>query len=317
MLDKTFAKRVQVYKFTGTLYVCRRVTNAGAIVAWAKSQGFKTTIDPDDMHVTIAYSKEELDWPPARKSHIELSPTQAGREVKRLGDKGAVVLCFNSKILTRRWHVLCGYGASWDYKEYTPHITISYRVPASFDLSKVKPYAGAIILGSEEFSEVDEDVKHVEKLHEALSTLRKHVPFSKALAHYHNVPSYKCGLVKADKSLGLIFGWAIISCEDGKPYYDIQGDHIPESSMLEASTDFMLNHRAMKVMHEGKKVGKVVFAWPMTEEIAQAMGIEGKRTGLMIAVKPDNPNVIQRFKDRKYTGFSIGGNRLVDEDVVE
>ena len=45
-----------------TLYVRRDVLNGDEIAAWAKSQGFETTL-VDYMHVTIAYSKTKLEWP--------------------------------------------------------------------------------------------------------------------------------------------------------------------------------------------------------------------------------------------------------------
>lgn len=116
--------------------------------------------------------------------------------------------------------------------------------------------------------------------------------------------------------LGLVFGWAIVCKERGHPYFDTQGDHIPEDSMLKAATDFMMHKRDLKVMHKGKRVGTVVFAWPVTKDIAKAMGLDGTRTGLMIGVKPDNPTIMDRFRDGQYTGFSIGGNRLIDEPVT-
>lgn len=310
MAGLTAGAPCKLRKRTDTLYVCRRVVNADAIIAWAKSQGFATALKPDDLHVTVAYSKAPLAWPTPRKSYIVMGASPTGREIKELGDKGAAVLCFHSDLLSQRWQALRQLGASWDYDSYKPHVTISYKAPDGLDLAAVKPYAGELVLGPEEFDEVKENVEHVEKV-------TPPVTFSGALAQYDvvQVQKYDCTLIKADKDLGLIFGWAIVSTEDGEPYYDVQGDHIPEDSMLEAAADFMLKHRTMKVMHSGKKVGSVVFAWPMTEEIADAMGISSNRTGLMIAVKPDNPNVIARFKDKQYTGFSIGGNRLIDEDV--
>ena len=45
-----------------TLYVSRRVLNAGAIIDWAKDQGFETTLPAEDLHVTIAYSRTPVDW---------------------------------------------------------------------------------------------------------------------------------------------------------------------------------------------------------------------------------------------------------------
>jgi hypothetical protein len=124
---------------------------------------------------------------------------------------------------------------------------------------------------------------------------------------------------KVDEALGLVFGWAIVSKENGENYFDLQGDHIPEDAMLKAATDFMQNSRMAGDMHEraeGEPVesGTVVFAFPLTTDIAKAMGIETKKTGLMIAMRPD-PDVLGKFKSGEYTGFSIGGNRGVDEEV--
>src|SRR5690606_28146793 len=44
------------------LYVHRKVKNAAEIIAWAKSQGFATTLPAEDMHVTIAFSRAPVDW---------------------------------------------------------------------------------------------------------------------------------------------------------------------------------------------------------------------------------------------------------------
>jgi hypothetical protein len=311
-------KRATKRRVPTPVYVCRYLINTDDIVAWAKSQGFPTTIDPKDLHVTIAYSRQPIDWPTPQNNRLVMRPSD-NRLVERLGDKGAVVLRFNSPLLTGRWKEIRAAGASWDHgDQYKPHITISYRVAPDFDLGSVEPYSGPLIFGPERVKPLEENIEHVEKLREILNIVPgSAASFSKALRLYHQPnQAIQCQLLKAEnKKLGLIFGWAIISSENGQPYYDTQGDHIPDDSMLRAATEFMESKRTMKIMHGGKKVGTVVFAWPMTPEIAQAMGVKGNRTGLMIAVKPDNPNVLERFRNSQYTGFSIGGNRLIDEDA--
>lgn len=122
-------------------------------------------------------------------------------------------------------------------------------------------------------------------------------------------------VAKVDDGLGIVFGYAIVCKEGGEPYFDSQGDHIPEDSMLQAAVDFMQHSRAAKAMHDGEAIGDA-WVFPLTEDIAKALEIETKRTGLLIAMKPD-ADTLKAYKSGKYTGFSIGGVRVQDEDVPE
>jgi len=121
-------------------------------------------------------------------------------------------------------------------------------------------------------------------------------------------------VLKVDSSLGLVIGWAIVSTVEGQPYFDLQGDHIPEEAMLKAASDFMENSRVAGHMHKVEERGSVVFAFPMTKDIAEAFDISIPKTGLMIAMKPDK-DMLDKFKNGELTGFSIGGKRGEDEEV--
>ena len=122
---------------------------------------------------------------------------------------------------------------------------------------------------------------------------------------------------KVDDTLGLVFGWAIICKQNGEDYFDTQGDHIPEDAMLDAATDFMLNSRMAKDMHKsnGELPGSVVFAFPMTSDVAKSFGIVTNKTGLLIAMKPESDEILEKYRTGEYTGFSIGGRRIEDEEV--
>ncbi|MNT97626.1 hypothetical protein D3C72_2399890 [compost metagenome] len=72
--------------------------------------------------------------------------------------EGAVVLAFNSSDLSWRHMSLREIGASWDYPEYQPHITITYNL-GDVDVSKVEPYRGEIILGAEVFKPIKQNWK--------------------------------------------------------------------------------------------------------------------------------------------------------------
>lgn len=120
-------------------------------------------------------------------------------------------------------------------------------------------------------------------------------------------------IMKVDDSLGLVFGWAIVCKEFGEDYFDLHEDHIPEDAMLKAATDFMEKSQVAKEMHEGDPVGQILFAFPLTEDIAKSFGLHTNRTGLMIAMKPSSDEVLEKFRSGEYTGFSIGGTRIDDE----
>lgn len=139
-----------------TLYVRRNVLNTKAIIRWAKSQGFKTTLPADDLHVTITYSRRPVDWMKMGSSwddEVKI-PRGGARLMEKFGE--ARVLLFTSNMLYWRHQEMVDQGASWDHPEYQPHITISYD-PDSPDLANVEPYRGEIILGPEIFEEVNED----------------------------------------------------------------------------------------------------------------------------------------------------------------
>ena len=123
-------------------------------------------------------------------------------------------------------------------------------------------------------------------------------------------------VAKVDDRLGLVMGFAIVCSQDGEPYFDKQGDHIPENSMLKAALDFMEHSQVACDMHEGGQAGTVVFAWPMTADIAKAFEVEAAKTGLMIAMRPDE-DMMTKFQSGELTGFSIGGLRIEDEELAD
>lgn len=140
------------------LYVERRLQNVAEFKRWATSQGFKNIAD--DLHVTILYSKKPVDWFAlgeawgGDKDGRVSVPPGGPRTVLQLGDEGAVVLRFASSDLSWRHDAMVEKGASHDYDEYAPHITITYD-GAGVDLDKVEPFVGELVFGPELFSEIE------------------------------------------------------------------------------------------------------------------------------------------------------------------
>lgn len=141
-----------------TLYVSRKVINSADIIAWAKGQGFKTTLPADDLHVTITFSRTPVDWMEmgsAWDDEVKI-PRGGPRLMEQFGE--ARVLLFASNMLQWRHREMVELGASWDHAEYQPHITVSYD-PDAPELASVEAYQGEIVLGPEIFAEVNEDWK--------------------------------------------------------------------------------------------------------------------------------------------------------------
>jgi phage-related protein (TIGR01555 family) len=142
-----------------TLYVCRKVQNVAEIAAWAASQGI--TDLGDDLHVTVAYSRQPFDWIKAgnarewaENGRDQLFIPEGGpRAVEPLGGMTAVLLFASTQLCWRHEEIIRA-GASHDYPEYTPHISLT-KTP--LDLASVEPYRGRIVLGPEIFEELKED----------------------------------------------------------------------------------------------------------------------------------------------------------------
>ncbi|MER8925796.1 phage portal protein [Mesorhizobium sp. M0859] len=139
-----------------TLYVRRDVVNASEIKAWAEGQGILDLVP--DLHVTIIYSRTPMDWIKAGNAS-EWGPDKNGqlliapggpRVVEPLGNMSAVLMFASSQLCWRHEEIVRA-GASHDFEDYQPHISLT---KADVDLTTIEPYRGKIVLGPEVFEEV-------------------------------------------------------------------------------------------------------------------------------------------------------------------
>lgn len=143
------------------LYVSRALLNTSDFLQWAQQQGFASTLRPDDLHVTVMYSKRPVNWFAmgdwCGTSGELVVPAGGPRLVERMGTEGAVALIFGSADLQYRHRQMRDAGASWDYPSYLPHVTISYDA-RGIDLANVQPYQGMLVFGPERFEGFQSDV---------------------------------------------------------------------------------------------------------------------------------------------------------------
>ena len=139
-----------------SLYVSRPLLNAIEVLQHFTRQGLRTTLPPEDVHVTICYSKQPLWWRRAGEAPERLHVAPSERHMKRLGDEGALVLRFESAALQARHRALREAGASHDYPEYLPHVTITYA-GAGLDINALVPFPGVLVFGPERFKPLKSD----------------------------------------------------------------------------------------------------------------------------------------------------------------
>ena len=143
-----------------SLYVYKEVKNSSVLTQWAKSQGFTSVVD--DAHITLAYSRAKvIGYKPSEDITVLHPEDIIG--IESLGNEGAVVIKYKSQYLAQRWSEIRDMGATWDYPDYHPHVTITYKKPENMDLSKLKKPEFVIILGPEKFEELDDDKNYTDK----------------------------------------------------------------------------------------------------------------------------------------------------------
>lgn len=141
-------------------------------------------------------------------------------------------------------------------------------------------------------------------------------------------------VINVDEEHGLVFGYAIVSKTresfDAElvDYYDLNVDqdgvhkgkrvpeNITEDAMFKAAVDAAETGMQLPgdEQHAGPDVGSYYFMLPVTEQIAKALDWQVKKTGLVVGYHPGDDDVLQKFKDGTYTGFSITGERVEFEE---
>lgn len=107
------------------------------IVNLVNQHNIPNPLAQEKIHTTIVYSRvpvpglvaTEVIDPPEQANHIgyDVWPSQK--------DTNCLVMLLDSTYLHARFHhAVDDLGASYDYDEYKPHITLSYDVPSDFDV---------------------------------------------------------------------------------------------------------------------------------------------------------------------------------------
>ncbi len=123
-------------------------------------------------------------------------------------------------------------------------------------------------------------------------------------------------VTEVDQSLGIVFGWGMVTDINNEPYYDLDNQHIPSDLMVKSTSVFMETARVSNDSHTPVDIGVVVHSFPLSTEIAKSMGITSNISGWMVGVKPD-ADTLAKFVSGEYKGFSIEGSGALKDDEEE
>ena len=251
---------------TAPLYVCRPVLNGDDIAAWFRAHGVTAPlVAPDEMHVTLAYSKHPVAWgavPPDTSPHT-IAP--GPRSIERF-DKGATVLRIEDAALQGRWRQFRAAGASWEHDGFKPHVTLTYQGDAA--TTELPPYPGPIHLGPEQFSEIDAEYDPMHKSDITDEMLERAIVVS--------LPT----VVKARNDGS---GRRIVEVEASCEAVDSEGDVILQDALLNSAQSFIATG-ALDIDHLSELGPRLGIPDPASYIVGRPLEVKslpGKRTSVV------------------------------------
>lgn len=298
-------------KGDANLYVSRPLLDGSAdrLHDWAVENGIKNIVPPELMHVTQVHSKAEVDTDSLTPNDTVLDVGADGRWLSQLGKGNCLVMFFQSPDMQARFKEAQAAGASWDFPNFMPHVTISYDTgdtPAqNYQMTQAPDFP--LQLGPESFQASNDNWTSDNNL----------------VAKGGGDFEFTIDVSKADQDKQMIFGWASITHLDGQLVVDKQDDAIHlidfkdtqgnlQKGLESGAYDFVLYSRMHGSMHDQIGTGKLVESMVFTPEKAD-LGIVAKNeegqvifgwwTGFFI----DRPEIWKMAKAGKLPEFSIGG----------
>lgn len=265
------------------LYVQRKLLNPEPFIKWFKEQGFEQVLSPEELHVTICYSKKPVDWEAAGDHFDNLRVAGGTRRIEQF-DKGATVMTFTSLQLQQRHQKFKDAGASFDFDPYTPHITITYKGKKP---DNVRPYRGVLEFGPEIYEPIKDD--YAEKVVE------------------------KAEVKKFDEVGEQRMVWAEVYAPN-RP--DSGGDYMTAEEIRKAAYNFMKSQRLDQVdqMHDNRVTKGINVVESFIAREDDNVFIPGS---WVVGVHIDDDATWAKVKKGELNGYSLEAVVYTEEEEVE
>lgn len=116
-----------------------------AIFKWAQDNDIPNLADPKQYHATIAYSRKGIPEVKEKDFNLPITATISGWHIfpTQTGGRCLVAELQSSELTSHFKDIMDNYGATYDYPDYKPHLTVSYdygsdEVPKSYPKIKIQ-----------------------------------------------------------------------------------------------------------------------------------------------------------------------------------
>jgi len=109
------------------------------IADYIKKHNFPNPVATNDIHTTLVYSRKPFQWKPnlGNSDNTPIATASTYQlEVFESDTGNYLVALVHSEYLVKRWVEAIDNGATWDYPEYRPHITLATDI-GDFDISDI------------------------------------------------------------------------------------------------------------------------------------------------------------------------------------
>jgi len=119
---------------------------------------------------------------------------------------------------------------------------------------------------------------------------------------------FNAEISKLNEDKQIVYGWASVIEDGGKPVVDSQGDVISVDDLTKAAHNFISTCRAAKALHDGEQIGEFVESLVFTHDIQKSLGIDLGKVGWFVGFKVNDPEVWKGVKAGRFKMLSIGGS---------
>ena len=127
------------------------VQSATYLYEWMKENRIPNPIPTDKLHVTVVCSDNDVPSYMPDPTPLQISPATFRLDMMQ----EALVIKFKSDALEEQWQRSMNMGAKSRYQSFSPHISLSYKVPLDYDCDYIKPPPTFLVFDGEQMKPND------------------------------------------------------------------------------------------------------------------------------------------------------------------